>query len=262
MRSSESESIQTPLRRQQLSFAAYIRNPGQPVSLGNIADERMVVYRELFFNNIQETLSSAFPVLQQVLQAGQWQALCQKFFAEHRCQTPYLNRVPQEFLNYLQQNNISEPPWLLELAQWEWTELELFLAPDSDITDAACTDVLDAVPILSPLARVHSFMYPVHQISKQFLPNARAQEIIHLLAWRKRDDRIGFMQLNALSARLLELVRKNLDSTVHQILLKIACEYSEYDAGIILQGGMDALQSFYDNAIVYMTTPGNIRRIA
>jgi len=262
MRSSEFESIQTPLQRQQLSFAACIRNPNQPMSLENIADERMAVYRELFFNNIQETLSSAFPILQQVLQTGQWQALCQKFFAEYRCQTPYLNRVPQEFLHYLQQSGISDPPWLLELAQWEWTELELFLAPDSDIADAACADMLDAVPILSPLARVHSFTYPVHQISKQFLPEARAQEIIHLLAWRKQDDHIGFMQLNALSARLLELIQNNLDSTVHQILAKIACEHDEYDAGIILQGGMDALQSFYDNAIVYMTTPGNIRRIA
>ena len=240
-------------QQQQMAFAAYIRDPQTHNAIEGIAEERMAVYRDLFFNNIKDTLSSAFPVLHKVVDTDQWKMLCERFFAEYRCHTPYLSRVPQKFLNYLQQNQLNDPPWLIELAQWEWTELELFLAPDADVVSDITDDVMHGVPMLSPLARVQDFCYPVQNISVDYVPAAPAEQTVHLLAWRKPDDDIGFMQLNDLSARLLDLIRDNQTNTVHELLTMIAAEHTEFSPDVIMQGGLDALQSFINNTVVYIS---------
>ncbi len=60
------------------------------------------MYRELFFNNIEGFLSGNFPVLRKILDDQQWFALVQDFFAKHPCQSPYFSEIPEEFLDYLQ----------------------------------------------------------------------------------------------------------------------------------------------------------------
>ena len=78
---------------------------------------------------------------------------------------------------------------------------------------------------------------------------------MHLLAWRKPDDDIGFMQLNALSACLLEMIGHNQHATGQALLSKVAAEFSEFDSAVIMQGGADALQSFHHNSIVFLNYP-------
>lgn len=245
---------QPSLRQQQLAFANAIRHPQKKLSVEGVATDRMAVYRELFFNNFKETLSSAFPVLHKVLPVEQWTDLCARFFADHPCRSPYLAYLPREFLRYLHHHPVTDPPWLYELAQWEWTELDLFLAPDVTLVKDG-NDVLNHVPVLSPLTRRHHFNYAVHNIGVDNLPVAPAEHSVHLLAWRKPDDAIGFMQLNALSASLLELIGCNRHETGQALLLQVAHRYSEFDPAVIFQGGADALQSFHNNHIVFLKHP-------
>ena len=136
------------LRQQQLAFAAAIRHPQKQHVIKGVTADRMAIYRDLFFNNFIDTLSSAFPVLHKVMPSEQWHTLCEQFFAHYPCRTPYLARLPQELLMYLQHNPVTDPPWFMELAQWEWTELDLFLAPDVNVVPTG-DDVMNHVPTLS-----------------------------------------------------------------------------------------------------------------
>ena len=50
---------------------------------------------------------------------------------EHRCRTPYFSQLGEEFIGWLQDGYRAEegdPPFLLELAHYEWVELALSLA--------------------------------------------------------------------------------------------------------------------------------------
>lgn len=238
------------LQQQQFAFTGYIRHPEQGSTIPDVARERMDVYRELFFNNILGTLENAFPVLKQVLEHGQWQALCERFFAEHRCLTPYLSHVPGEFVDFLEAAQVTEPPWLLELAQWEWSELELFLAEDEDLT-ATGDDPLQGVPVLSFLLRLHECRYPVHDMGDEGPVEPNPGEIYYLLAWRKRDNSVGFMQLNPLSHGMIRLMRDNHQYTGQQLLALMAEAHEEYDPALIINGGRELLQRFYaDNIII------------
>ena len=119
--------------RDQLAFAARIRQPQGEALLPGITAERMAVYEGLFFNNIESFLSSGFPVLRRLFDDARWQRLVRSFIAGHRCATPYFLEIGAEFVGWLQQGFVAEaddPPFLLELAHYERVELELDVATD------------------------------------------------------------------------------------------------------------------------------------
>ena len=242
------------LQQQQQAFTAWIRDPENSPNIDDVAGERMDLYRELFFNNILDTLSNAFPVLHQVLDESQWLQLCQNFFARHQCHTPYLSHVPGEFVQFLEARSEPAQPWLLELAQWEWSELELFLAEDETLPEKLDNDPLHGIPVLTSLLRLHECRYPVHQISDDFIPDAPAEQLQYLLAWRKRDDSVGFMQINALSAVIIRIMQDNRQQpkpcTGLELLSTIAHQQNEFEPSMIISGGTELLQTMASNKII------------
>jgi len=66
--------------QKQREFAAYIRDPEHNPIPAGIQEQRMAMYRELFFNNINGFLAGNFPVLRALLTDEQWFALAQDFF--------------------------------------------------------------------------------------------------------------------------------------------------------------------------------------
>jgi hypothetical protein len=250
------------LQTQQLALTAWLRDPQNSPALTDVASQRMQIYRELFFNNIENTLSNAFPVLHQVLPATDWQMLCEDFFSMHQCHTPHLSHLPAEFIDFAKtQTHIATPDWLIELAEWEWSELELFLAQDIDIKNTMGDNPIQGVPVVSPLLRLHQCRYPVHQIGTQFIPDAPSEQLWYLLAWRKPDHSIGFMQLTQLTALILEMMQLNQQQktsyTGYQLLEKIAGQQGEYSQQSIIQGGSDCLSHFYKNRIIIGSQPAS-----
>ena len=196
------------LAKTQREFAAHIRDPGLHPAPSDIENRRMAIYRRLFFNNINSLLAGNFPVLRSLYAEAPWLQLVRDFYAEHRCQTPLFPEVAREFLRYLENRELrsSDPPFLLELAHYEWVELALSLDEReiSEIPADAAGDLLSGRPVLSPLAWALSYRYPVHRIKPDFQPAEPPAETTHLLVYRDRHDNVRFMQLNAVTRLLLQ----------------------------------------------------------
>src|SRR5690606_25192709 len=64
-------------------------------------------------------------------------------------------------------------------------------------------DLLVGAPVLSPLACVLSYHWPVHRIGPAYQP--QVPQPVWLLVYRDADDRVRFMEFNAVTARLLAL---------------------------------------------------------
>lgn len=247
------------LQNQQLALTTWLRDPQNSPALADVSSERMQIYRELFFNNIENTLSNAFPVLHQVLPETDWQMLCEDFFSMHQCHTPHLSHLPAEFITFAKtQTHIATPDWFIELAEWEWSELELFLAQDIDSTNPILNpmgdDPLHGIPVVSPLLRLHNCHYPVHQIGPQFIPDTPSEHNWYLVAWRKPDHSIGFMQLTQLTAQILEMMQRNQQQktgyTGYELLQQIAQQQNQHSQHSIIRGGSDCLNHFYKNHII------------
>ncbi|GMQ88151.1 MAG: DUF2063 domain-containing protein [Gammaproteobacteria bacterium] len=244
--------------QRQYEFAAHIRDPEHNKVPTGIEDRRMKIYRDLFYNNVEDFLSNGFPVLRELMDNMRWHALARDFFAHHQCHSPLFLEIPREFLNYLEQERGERPddfPFLLELAHYEWVELALSVADNEEETIAADPqgDMLDGIPVLSPLAWPLSYRYPVHRISPDFIPCTPGEQTTYLLVYRDNNDEVGFIELNQVSARLFALLQEGSTRSGRKALAMIAEELQHPDPDAVINGGKQILQEWRQRGIMLGT---------
>lgn len=213
------------LRNSQLEMARYLRNPDTAPAPA-IEDRRLKIYRDLVFNNVEGFISGGFPVLRSLYSDSDWQSLVRSFMDAHRCKSPYFLEISQEFIDYLSTEHslrACDPPFITELAHYEWVELALDISEEELPVPVAVDDLARAVLTLSPLAWVLAYQYPVHRIGPGFQA-AQAGEPTYLAVYRNREDEVQFMELNAATARLLELLRDNERETSASLIEQLAGE--------------------------------------
>lgn len=241
----------------QRRFTAYVRDPGHAPPPADVPSARMQVYRELLYRNVEGSLSACFPVLKSILGEAAWEAMVQRFFAEHRCHTPIYRELPGELLSWFATvgDTLDLPPFARELAHYEWIELALTIDP-ARIEDVAVdphADLLIGVPIVSPLARVLAYAFPVHKLSPDYAPTAAPAMPTHLAVYRDRNDGVRFMELNPLTALLLQRLRDR-DGTGAEVLLRIARD-NKLDVDAVRAGGMAILNDLRARDVILGTYP-------
>ena len=219
---------------------------------GELEDRRVQIYRDLIFKNVDNFIASSFPVFKKTSDIRYWQALISSFLTEHKAHSPYFSDLAREFLEYLESRATQEleedPPYMFELAQYEWSEIGLLLADEqvpencfedqiSMLVSGDCTveqlmsdgelleKVMQARPVLSPLAWPMQFSYAVHRISRDFTPKEAEDLPVFLIVYRNRHDRIQFIESNAITVRLLELCSQG-EYTTLELVSQLAQEVS------------------------------------
>jgi hypothetical protein len=235
------------LRAQQMAFAAHLRDPDSHPAPAGIEDRRMKIYRDLFLGNLVSLLGSSFPVLRKILGEDRFRKLVRQFLKEHRSHTPIFAEVPEEFVSFLQARQghaPDDPPFLLELAHYEWADVALKTRDfpiDWETIDPA-GDLLTGIPVVSPMAWPLAYQFPVHRITADFQPNAPDAQPTRLLVYRSLNDVVGFIEMNAVTARLIELADDNPQHrSGRQLLLHIAAELGHPDVETVIAGGLQIL---------------------
>ena len=225
----------TPTEALQRAFAAHLRDPAHAPAPADVEPRRMAVYADLFFNNIDSLVSANFPVIRSLHGDDDWRALVRAFYRDHRCHTPLFTDLAREFIRYLETRDATgDLPFLAELAHYEWIELALTL-DESDFATVVhdpAGDVIDGIPLVSPLARVLAYRFPVHRIRADFRPaQAPVQPTLILLA-RDRTDEIRFLEIDALTALLFERLQQNSGSTGRECLDALLAELGRNDDAV------------------------------
>jgi hypothetical protein len=242
--------------QQQYAFAAHIRNPEKHPCPRAIEERRMKIYRELFYSNIEDFMASTYPVLRQITPDEHWHAMIRDYFANHLSHTPLFTEMPREFLKYLEQErqpHTDDPPFLLELAHYEWVELALSIL-DEKVDETKINihgDLFDGIPVISPLAWSLSYQYPVHKISLTFQPEAISST--HLMVYRDANFDVHFVEINAVTARLVQLISGNTHQTGRALLQQIVTELTHPVPDIVIRGGMEILNDLRERKIILGT---------
>lgn len=245
-------------RRQQYAFAAHLRNPESNPAPEGIEDRRMKIYRELFFNNVASLLAKTFPVLHSILGEQRWEKLMREFYDRHQSHTPLFMEVPQEFLAFLQQELEQADQWpafMVELAHYEWVELALMIDPaeiDSLVVDGK-GNILEGIPVISPVAWPLAYGFPVHRIGQEFQPEQPGEQPTFLVVYRRRDDEVGFTEVNGVTARLLELMQENDTQSGRELLQRVAEEIRHPDPAVVIDGGAEILEGLRAEDIILGT---------
>ena len=244
-------------QRYQHEFTQYLRNPRAFQPPPGVAAADMAVYAGLLRNKIEGSLLTCFPITHALLGELHWENLVEDFIARHRCLSPFYRQIPDEFMNFLQHERADpfDPPFLNELCHFEWIELTLAIAQAEEQAEEQAIendgDLLENCIVFTPVSRLLHYAYPVHRIGreqpdwqqwrmwKQEPFQVRMREEAYIFGFRDRDDQIQFLEINALTARLIERLANGL--TGKQALLELATEIQSPDADAITAFGLDIL---------------------
>ena len=200
----------------QLRLGQHLRDPEKFSPPKKLEDRRLQIYRDLLFNNIKNFLSEGFPVLCSLYSPEAWQALSRSFYRQHQSHSPWFSHIGAEFVEYLvreHQPSPEDPPFSGELAHYEYAETALFTAPDSDLKLDQTLDPIENLPILTPLAWVYSYRWPVHTISAESIPSTPPEARTHILLYRNQADQVKFMILSPAVRQLIDAIKKQEDAS-------------------------------------------------
>ena len=239
----------------QYAFTKHVRNPDKHPRPTDIEARRMQIYNDLLFNNVEDFMSSGFPVLRAITEDEKWRRMIRDYYEHHKASTPLFPEMRREFLKYLESERQAEAddyPFMLELAHYEWVELALSISDQEiDLTDIDTESVLlDGVPVLSPLAWPLSYHYPVHRISRDYLPVQAGEQPTYLVVYRDLKDEVHFLELNPVTAHLLQLITQDTQQTSRQMLTSIADQLQHPDPDVVVQGGLQILNDLKTRNVI------------
>lgn len=241
-------------QRYQLAFTARIRDPHNQPPLEGVPRQRMAVYEEIVFNNLFESVSACFPVAQKVLGKRAWLKLAQAFLREYSATSPLFRRIPEQFLEFLTNPHPELqpllPPYLASLCHYEW--IELFVASMPAIENNAGSiipagDLAKYQPVFIATMQLLNYEYAVHKISPRNKP--KQKECTQLLVYRNADDNVKFVELNAVTYRLIELLQQE-STTCEQALTLLAHELKHPQPESIIKFGLGILEDLRNQGII------------
>ena len=209
----------------QHTFTHNLRNPDNMCTVTNVTPDRMKLYQELVYNNIESIVRQAFPVITSILSSQQWHTLIQKFIQQNEGDSPYFFQLSEQFVEFLGslETETLYYPFLLELAHYEWIELDVELEKDEEKSHGNISEIkIYATPLkIQPTVRVLGYFYPVHKISKDYLPSKPTKQPIFLVVYRNVYFNVKFMEVNVLTAQLIEVISTT-NATIDQALSLVA----------------------------------------
>ena len=253
----------------QRRFAARLRDPATKPLPEGVPTQRVAVYERLFFNSIESFVRGTFPVLHGLLSAERWNSLVSDFIAQHHCRSPYFLEIGQEFIAWLQSGYLADagdPPYMLELAHYEWVELALDTAADElPAKDEQGAELsLHSLVYPSPLAWPQAYQWPVHQIGPDCRPTTVPEQVTCLLVWRDRNDKVRFMQLTAFTFQLLNHLHEQ--SYTPSALLSLLAEESGLSCDdAFLTNGLALLNGWLNDDILLsapLNEPGRTAKLS
>ncbi|MDO8891722.1 MAG: putative DNA-binding domain-containing protein [Sulfurimicrobium sp.] len=246
--------MNTDFQQFQRAFAHHIRNPRLSTRPEGVPARGMAVYQELLFNNIRSFLDSCFPVCRSLLSETRWNRLCRTFYRDWPMHTPWFREIPREFVRYLAEARISQPlpRWFSELAHYEWAELavDVMEAPIPDHDPAG--DLLGRHALLNPALMNLAYHWPVHRIGPGYRPRKPCPS--YLVVFRDADETVQFTEINAVTARLLNLLA-SAPSSGETALRRIAEELQHPSPRQLIDFGASTLAELRRQGIILGTAP-------
>ncbi|WP_076542298.1 DUF2063 domain-containing protein [Shewanella sp. UCD-KL21] len=241
----------------QQAFMDYIRDPSKPLPQG-MTFERMNVYRELFFNNINGFVSGAFPVLKSLYTDDAWTKLIQQFFVSFDCKTPIFIEISQEFISFLQtqyQPADYDPAFMLELAHYEWLELYIATVFDDVNELPIAKDLITELPLkLSVTATVAQYQYDVQHISVDYQPTEPSEQGQSFCVYRDEHDEVNFLKLNPLTAQVLAYIAQAGQCYFNDVLTWLTETYPQMTPETLSNGCLQMLQQLADKRVICSLT--------
>lgn len=166
---------------------------------------RLRVYRDLVRGALEDPLPDCFPHTHRILDdAEAWDACVDAFIASRAVRSPYYRDINPTFVAWLAEGGWGQDRWpfLLQLAHFEWMELEVLRWPeDSAPAGLAAEPAPPLHAVFSGAFRNLAYAWRVHESSEaEPRPDPGAA---HLACFRDRDLDFRVLELDPRSSAFL-----------------------------------------------------------
>lgn len=194
--------------QQQAMLAEYCRDGIVP-ELKGVKAENLHHYRRLVFNIASDALETCYPITHSFLPKEVWEKLVYDYFAEHKCKTSQVWRMPMEFYDYCVKKDIAGQLghyFLNDLLYVEWLELDVHTMEDIPYPSFTTKgDWFTNKIAINPEHKLIKLTYPVHTTAPTSL--AGKEGTFFLLIYREKESgNVQFMDLSMLYTYILEQI--------------------------------------------------------
>lgn len=194
--------------QQQALLAEYCRNGVVP-ELKGVKYENLPHYRRLVFNIASDIIETAYPITYSFLAKDVWEKLVYDYFAEHKCQTTQVWKMPLEFHDYCVKKDIQSQlnlPFLNDLLYFEWLELEVHTMEDMPYPSFTSKgDIFNDKIAVNPEFKLIKLTYPVHTTAPTDLEGKEGTYFLFIYR-EKESGNVQFMDLSMLYTYILEQI--------------------------------------------------------
>lgn len=231
----------------QRQFLAHLRNPEQQPLPTGFDQQGSALYVDLLYNKFNDSLTTCFPVTYAILGETAWQELLNDFIAGHRCLSPYYRQIPDEFVQYLQNERqvTDDLPFLAELVHFEWIEMALSIAETEPVVTEILSDaqLMEAELVFTPVIRLLHYIWPVQQINRAYQPDEPPAVATHILGFRDAADQVQFIAFNPATASLVLQLQNQF--TAKQALQELGKDFTPLELSNLMLFGKDILADLY-----------------
>ena len=204
---------------------------GAPVEVLRTVDRNGVnLYGELMRFGLHDVMESIYPYCSRLL-GKKWTAIVDdyrlKFPADHHNFNRLCKNLPQYFSLY-GGNNLERYPFLPELADYEWVELEKMeedvdVKPCEHVQLSTPEQIVGFSPVVNPTLSVRDYKYNILEIASYLesgrkLPKMKAERTL-VAVYRVADShRCKFVEVGEAAAKIVEIARQG---TTYQALIPI-----------------------------------------
>lgn len=165
----------------------------------------LLTYRDLARNALEDPLPDCFPITHALLEgAEQWEACIDAFFDSRSVQSPYYRDVNPTFVAWLANSGWGQERWpfLLQLAHFEYIEVEILRWPDDPpLDELQATPTLDSRVVFAGATRNLAYAHRVHEATKEN-PEPGTGEAF-LLGYRDLEGDFIYSELSAHASAFL-----------------------------------------------------------
>lgn len=204
---------------QQKNFASFCKtNILNPID--GLTENRIHYYRRLIYGVIDDSLRSAFPLTENLLEEDEWKNLVDEFVAKHKSQAPQIWQMPLEFYQFIEVNEFevkTKYPHLVDLLLLEWKEIEFYMMDDKNVEiDNLSHHIFNhSRIILNKEYEILQFSFPVH-LKHAVDITANDKGNFYVLIFRA-NDKVQFFDLSPFYVWLIYAIENN-NYSVEQLI--------------------------------------------
>lgn len=241
--------LELDTQKHQEDLASFVRRGEFDDVPPRMTPDRVFHYRRLVIKIVRDGLQRAYPLTHNLLPPKQWDKLVKQFFEEHACQSYQVWRMPGEFYDYVMAKELElkkKFPYLEELMEFEWTEMDLYCMEDTDIPKHKELDGNweHASLLFNPYLSLKTFQYPVHRQNAKYINPDRKGRYFLLVYRTLADGKVHFLDVSAFHVFLVEQLFDGAQSLAD--VIPAASElFGLSDLEKLLNEGKNFLKSLY-----------------